>query len=85
MRQIIRNNEMLLIQLEGKGFILNDRLEVRRVHHASCEAVQAMVTPAYPKYFSEDRAASKDWLDRHFGTDGWVNCGMCYGLKSLFD
>jgi len=82
MRQITTSDEMLLIQLDKKGFILNERSDVKKVHHVSCEAVQAMVIREYPKYFSADRAASKDWLDRRFGSDGWENCGVCHGLRS---
>ena len=82
MRQIMTNDEMLLLQLDKKGFLLNERNDVRMVHHVSCEAVQAMVVREHPKYFSEDRSASKDWLDRRFGSDGWVNCGRCSGLRS---
>lgn len=81
MRQIQTNREMNLIKLEGKGFVFNERPEVRRVHHVTCEAVTHMGTK-HPKYYSEDRARSRVWLDRRFGADGWINCGICRGLNS---
>lgn len=79
MREITNNREMAAIKLEGKGFVLNERPESRKLHHVSCDAIHAMVATAHPKYYSEDRAATKEWLDRRFG-DGWNNCGLCRGL-----
>ena len=85
MQPISSNDEMTLIKLERKGFILNERPEGRKgrkVHHVTCEAVTVMHGTAHPKYFSENRVAAKEWLDQRFGTDGWVNCGSCSGLRS---
>jgi hypothetical protein len=79
-RQISTTDELLLIKVQKKGFVLNERPEVRRVHHASCGSVSAWID--HPKYFSENKRAATDWLDRRFGSDGWVNCGHCGGLNS---
>lgn len=84
MRQISSNDEMALILLAKKGWVLNRRPESKKVHHASCEAVSAMVASAYPKFFSEDRSAARKWLDEQFGT-GWRNCGYCNGVNSSED
>jgi uncharacterized Zn-finger protein len=73
-------DELLLIKVGKTGFVLNERPDVRRVHHASCSSVSPWID--HPKYFSEDRNAARDWLDRRFGSDGWVNCGYCDGLNS---
>jgi hypothetical protein len=75
------NEDMAYILIEREGYVLNERPEVRRVHHASCEAVAAMVASHYPKYFSLDPVASKVWLDERFGHRKWVNCGYCSGLE----
>jgi hypothetical protein len=82
MKEIMTNDEMLNIQFMRKGFILNARPESRKIHSISCEAVHAMVATAHPKYFSADRDAAKEWLDRTFGRGGWTNCGLCSGLGS---
>jgi uncharacterized Zn-finger protein len=80
MRPITTTDELLLIKMGKRGFVLNERPEVRRVHHASCSSVSPWID--HPKYFSENRRAATDWLDRRFGSDGWVNCGYCGGLNS---
>lgn len=64
MRQTMTNDEMLLVELDKKGFLLNERNDVSTVHHVSSEALQAMDIQEYANYFSQDRAASKDWLDK---------------------
>lgn len=81
MDRIATNQELNLIKVEQRGFVLNERPESRKVHHASCESVSATTTQ-HPKYYSQDRNAAKEWLDRTFGTDGWQNCGYCAGLNS---
>jgi len=81
MRQITLRDEWNLIKLEKKGFILNARPEVKRVHHVTCGSV----TPTsldHPKYFSQNKAASKKWLNDKFGAGKWQNCGYCSGLES---
>ena len=68
MEEIRTNDEFLLIKLGKTGFVLNERPEIRKVHHISCEAVHAMTT-MHPKYFSKNRKTAKDWLDRRFGAE----------------
>ena len=81
----VRNDEELNhINLLRKGFLLNERPEVKKVHHVTCGSVTATTT-MHPKYFSQNKAASKKWLDSKFGRDGWVNCGYCSGLNSALD
>jgi len=80
MREITTTDELLLIKVGKTGFVLNERPDVRRVHHASCNSVSTWID--HPKYFSESSNAAKDWLDRRFGSDGWVNCSYCGGLNS---
>jgi len=80
MRQITTTDELLLIKINKTGFVLNERPEARRVHHASCSSVSTWLD--HPKYFSENSSAARDWLDRRFGSDGWVNCSYCAGLNS---
>lgn len=80
MRQITTTDELLLIKVQKKGFVLNERPDVNRVHHASCNSVSPWID--HPKYFSENRSKAKYWLDCRFGSDGWVNCGYCGGLNS---
>lgn len=84
MRQILTNDEMALILLAKKGWVLNQRPESRKVHHATCEALSAMVVKEYPKYFSDDREAARAWLDEKFGSR-WKNCGYCNGVSSTKD
>jgi hypothetical protein len=79
MRQV-DNKELAQIIIDGRGYVLNERPETRTVHHASCEAVGAMVASAYPKYFSEDKASSNQWLDEKFPSGRWKNCTYCFGL-----
>ena len=85
LREILTNDQMAMIILAKKGWVLNRRPESRKVHHATCEALSAMVIKEYPKYFSEDRAAARAWLNETFGTTGWKNCGYCSGLTSARD
>lgn len=80
MDPIATSDELLLLKVEKRGFILNERPEIKRVHHASCGSVSTWLD--HPKYFSNDRDEARDWLDRRFGTDGWVNCKYCQGLES---
>jgi len=79
MRQI-DNKEVAQIIINGNGYVLNHRPESRIVHHASCESVSAMVASAYPKYFSDDKTAAKEWLDKKFGVGRWKNCTYSSGL-----
>lgn len=82
MDKVKTRDEMALILLEKKGFVLNERPEINRVHHATCESLSAMVASAHPKYFSTNRGQSEDWLNKRLGSDGWANCGRCGGLRS---
>lgn len=81
MEQVRNNAELNLIKLEKRGFILNDRPDEKKVHHVTCESVTAL-TVTHPKYFSQNRAASREWLDSTYGERGWRNCGFCNGLDS---
>ena len=83
MREITTTKDLLTIKVRKRGFVLNERPEVRRVHHASCDSLSTWID--HPKYFSENRPAARDWLDRRFGSDGWVNCGYCGGLNSSLE
>ena len=84
MRKILTNDEMALIVLSKKGWVLNWRPESRKVHHASCEALSAMVVREHPKYFSDNRADAREWLEQRFGSR-WRNCTYCNGLSSSSD
>jgi hypothetical protein len=81
MNPIRDNEELNHIKLMKKGFVFNERPEVKRVHHVTCGSVTATTTQ-HPKYFSHNRNASRRWLDNKFGDGGWVNCGYCAGLDS---
>ena len=81
MNPVRDNTELNHIKTMKKGFLLNERPEIKKVHHVTCEAVSA-TTVMHPKYFSQNKAASEKWLDSRFGLGGWVNCGICFGLDS---
>jgi hypothetical protein len=81
MKPIKTDAEMAHILIERQGYLLNDGPEARRVHHASCNAVAAMVASRFPRYFATDSVGAKQWLDDRFGPLGWVNCGYCNGLQ----
>lgn len=81
MTRVETNEAMAYILIEREGYVLNERPDVRRVHHASCESVAAMVASYHPKYFSLDPICARSWLDERFGHHGWINCGYCNGLE----
>lgn len=74
--------ELATLHQEGRGYVFNLRPDIKRVHHVSCQAVEAMVTSAYPKYFSETAAEARVWLEAELGPEdrAWVNCGFCGGV-----
>ena len=82
MKLIRSKEELAQILLSNKGFVLNRRPESRKLHHASCDAIGIMNAREYPKYYAEDRAEARHWLDEKFGIV-WKNCGHCGGLNSI--
>jgi len=78
MRKVVEQFDLALLQKEGRGYILNARNDVKRLHRAGCEAVGAMVSTAYPKVFFEQLDEALKWLDAEYGKSGWLSCGFCY-------
>jgi hypothetical protein len=79
MRRVIENLDLAQLQKDGRGFILNIRDDVKKLHRAKCDAVTAMVSAAYPKYFFEEEEQDEalKWLDAEYGERGWSPCGYC--------
>lgn len=81
MKRVWTNDEMAVILLDKRGWVFNDRPEVKRVHKARCESVAAMLASKHPKYHSDNRDDTEEWLNRHH-RGVWLNCGLCGGLQS---
>lgn len=83
-RKVEDSLELAMLHKDGRGFIFNQRgwAQDNKVHKARCDAVQAMVTSAYPKYFFETVEEARTWLETEQGRQdvGWVNCGLCGGI-----
>lgn len=77
MGQVADNLELAKPQSGERGFILNVRHDVKRLHRAGCEAVGAMVATAYPKMFFETGDEARQWSDAQYGPSGWTKCGLC--------
>jgi hypothetical protein len=77
MRDVQDNLELAKLQAEQRGFILNARNDVKRLHLAGCEAVGAMVSTAYPKTFFGELNEAREYLDGRYGKFGWLPCGLC--------
>jgi hypothetical protein len=80
MRDVRDNTDLEQLRVDGKGFILNLREDRKMLHRARCEAIQAMVSPAYPKVFFASEESLR-WLDATLGKHGWIDCGKCGGSK----
>jgi len=72
---------MELILVSKKGFVLSWRPEAKKIHHASCELLSGTLVNKYPRFFSEDRFATRHWLDHKCGPGKWANCATCGGLN----
>jgi hypothetical protein len=77
MRNIGSHAELSEIIRDGRGFVLNNRLDRRMLHAAKCESLEVMSTRAYEKVFFEDLDEARSWLDGQYGTSQWEACGRC--------
>jgi hypothetical protein len=77
MRKIEDHFELAEINRTGEGYVFNNRADRKMLHAAGCEALQAMVTSAYEKFFFDNMREATAWLDAQFGGNGWEVCGRC--------
>ena len=70
--------QLNLLEIAGKGWIVNQRDDHVYVHSARCSSIGAM-TQKYPKTWFDNKMEATEWLDQK-GIQ-WFNCGYCKGLE----
>lgn len=75
MRQVRDPLDLALLHQGKRGFILNDRTDGSRLHHADCDSVAAMYAAANEKIFFEDWDEAIAWSNQN--NRGWQACGRC--------
>jgi hypothetical protein len=76
-RKIKDHMELAEINRLRQGYVFNDRADRKKLHAAGCEALQAMVSSAYDKWFFDDFDEAKEWLNARYGRGKWEGCGRC--------
>ena len=80
MRELHNKDELNEIKNAERGYILNQRTNVNRLHRVTCDYVAVMWINPHPKFFFAEFEEAEQWADARYGKSptGWVKCNICH-------